>query len=256
MSVTPNYNWPLIEPTDFVTNLPADFEAFADAVDETVKDLNPGTTAGDLDYYTSSTAKARLGIGTAGQVLTVNSGATAPEWASPAGSGSNWTLLNTGGTALTGAQTITVSGISNKDKIMILVDKASSANTASIISVRLNTDTGNNYYAYGNFINAASTYNATNNFLANTGNATSGVRIAILGSNAVDQVGAYFLLTGGASSGVKMFQYSGGVDAAGTGHYLYNGAGYYNSASTISSISIFSSSGNLDNGTVYVYTSA
>jgi hypothetical protein len=39
MSTTPNYNWPLIEPTDFVTNLPADFETFADEVDADVFEL-------------------------------------------------------------------------------------------------------------------------------------------------------------------------------------------------------------------------
>jgi hypothetical protein len=37
------------------------------------------TTAGDT-IYRNATVPARLGIGTAGQVLTVNSGATAPEW--------------------------------------------------------------------------------------------------------------------------------------------------------------------------------
>ena len=36
--------------------------------------------AGDLIYGTGSDAFTRLGIGTAGQVLKVNSGATAPEW--------------------------------------------------------------------------------------------------------------------------------------------------------------------------------
>jgi hypothetical protein len=40
------------------------------------------TTAGDL-IYRNATVPVRLGIGTAGQVLTVNSGATAPEWATP-----------------------------------------------------------------------------------------------------------------------------------------------------------------------------
>jgi hypothetical protein len=40
-----------------------------------------GTTAGDLDYYTSATAKSRLAKGTALQYLRMNSGATAPEWA-------------------------------------------------------------------------------------------------------------------------------------------------------------------------------
>jgi hypothetical protein len=42
------------------------------------------TTAGDLLYGTAADTVARLGIGTAGQVLKVNSGATAPEWASAA----------------------------------------------------------------------------------------------------------------------------------------------------------------------------
>ena len=41
------------------------------------------TTAGDVIYATGSAAVTRLGIGTANQVLTVNSGATAPEWKTP-----------------------------------------------------------------------------------------------------------------------------------------------------------------------------
>ncbi len=42
---------------------------------------NPMTTQGDIIYSSSGTGTAsRLGIGTAGQVLTVNSGATAPSW--------------------------------------------------------------------------------------------------------------------------------------------------------------------------------
>lgn len=45
------------------------------------------TTAGDT-LYRNATVPTRLGIGTAGQVLTVNSGATAPEWATPASTGS------------------------------------------------------------------------------------------------------------------------------------------------------------------------
>jgi hypothetical protein len=43
------------------------------------------TTAGDI-IYRNATVPTRLGIGTAGQVLQVNSGATAPEWATPASS--------------------------------------------------------------------------------------------------------------------------------------------------------------------------
>jgi len=36
--------------------------------------------AGDLAYASSTTVLSRLGIGTAGKVLMVNSGASAPEW--------------------------------------------------------------------------------------------------------------------------------------------------------------------------------
>lgn len=39
------------------------------------------TTAGDLPYATAASTWARLGIGTAGQFLKTNAGATAPEWA-------------------------------------------------------------------------------------------------------------------------------------------------------------------------------
>lgn len=39
-----------------------------------------GTTAGDMEYYTGATTKARIPKGTAGQVMKMNSGATAPEW--------------------------------------------------------------------------------------------------------------------------------------------------------------------------------
>lgn len=39
-----------------------------------------GTTVGDIDYYTSSSAKARLAIGTAGQILM--STGSAPSWVS------------------------------------------------------------------------------------------------------------------------------------------------------------------------------
>lgn len=44
-----------------------------------------GTTAGDIIYFTGSSTPTRLAKGTAGQVLTMNSGATAPEWQTPSG---------------------------------------------------------------------------------------------------------------------------------------------------------------------------
>ena len=67
------------------------------------------TTAGDTLYATGADTLTRLGIGTAGQVLTVNSGATAPEWKTPASTAfvgcavtrtSNQTISNNTATAI------------------------------------------------------------------------------------------------------------------------------------------------------------
>jgi hypothetical protein len=54
------------------------------------------TTAGDLIYGTAADTVTRLGIGTAGQVLKVNSGATAPEWGAAAGSFAGCRLTKSG----------------------------------------------------------------------------------------------------------------------------------------------------------------
>jgi hypothetical protein len=44
MATTPNYGWVTPAPTNFVTDLPADFEVFADAVDGDLSGLLGGTT--------------------------------------------------------------------------------------------------------------------------------------------------------------------------------------------------------------------
>jgi len=77
---------------------------------------NPLTTTGDTIYSSSGSTPARLGIGTAGQVLTVNSGATAPEWATASSGG--MTLIST--TSLSGAS-VTLSSIPQTYKSLYLV---------------------------------------------------------------------------------------------------------------------------------------
>jgi hypothetical protein len=86
MATTTNYSWVTPDDTSLVKDGASAIRTLGSSVDTTLKALSPGTTAGDIDYYTTSTAKARLGIGTAGQVLTVNGGGTAPSWgAAPSG---------------------------------------------------------------------------------------------------------------------------------------------------------------------------
>ena len=81
MANTTNYNWETPDDTDLVKDGAAAIRTLGSSIDTSVKSLNPGTTAGDIDYYTTSTAKTRIAIGFNGQLLRVNSGATAPEWA-------------------------------------------------------------------------------------------------------------------------------------------------------------------------------
>jgi hypothetical protein len=80
---TTNYGWPMPTSGDLVTDLPADFDAFGQPVDNTLKALNPETTLGDISYRSAvSNTNTRLGIGTAGQVLAVSGGV--PAWTTTA----------------------------------------------------------------------------------------------------------------------------------------------------------------------------
>jgi hypothetical protein len=108
MATTTNYSWTTPDDTALVKDGAAAIRTLGSSVDTTVKNLNPETTLGDIAYRSSTAnVKTRLGLGTAGQVLAVNSGANAPEWVTPAAGGS-YTLLST--TSITGATT-TVSSI-------------------------------------------------------------------------------------------------------------------------------------------------
>jgi hypothetical protein len=260
---------------------------------------NPMTTTGDVIYSSSGSTPARLGIGTAGQVLAVNSGATAPEWvapatnpittegdlvigdasgdavrlpigaagtvltsdgdtaewAAPAGGGANWSLLNAGGTTLTGAQTVTVSGISGANQIMVLVSGASSASASGTIGVQLNGDTASNYFRASGLIVGQATYGT--NILQGNASSQSSIQLGTMPTNAAGTISGGVLFSGTNSSGVKMFtQVAGANDGGGTTQSARMSMGYYDSSSVITSVSINSGIGNLDAGTVFVYTSA
>ena len=109
---TTNFGWQMPTSTDLVTDLPADFEVFGQAVDTTLVDLKGGTTGqvlskasntdmdfswinadpltildakGDLISATAADTPARLAVGTNGQVLTADSStSTGLKWAAVA----------------------------------------------------------------------------------------------------------------------------------------------------------------------------
>jgi hypothetical protein len=286
MPTTSNFGWTTPADTDLVKDGAAAIRTLGNGIDTSFLDLKGGTTGqvlaknsntdldfvwatdasgipatifdakGDLIAASAADTAARLAVGTDGQYLSADSGETTGlKWVDAPTSAANWSLVNAGGTSLTGAQTITVSGISGADQLLILVESASSANTNAECCFRLNTDTGNNYYFYGARITAGSTYTAS--ILGNEGGNRDRVQIAKMSSNANSQISGFALISGCNTAGVKTFTLSGGANTAtGNGQYGHFGAGYYNSSSTISSISIYSDTGNWDNGTVYVYKTA
>ncbi len=133
------------------------------------------TTAGDVIYATGSGAVTRLGLGTAGQVLTVNAGATAPEWATASGGG-GWTSIASG--SLSGSS-LDLTSISGSYKNLQLVLRNCQISSGCEFQIRLNNlSTGiynglnlyNNNGTFGNVGNATATsfYSTYANLDANT----------------------------------------------------------------------------------------
>ena len=304
MANTTNYSWETPDDTDLVKDGAAAIRTLGSAIDTTTKALNPSTTLGDIEYRSSTAnTNTRLPIGTAGQVLKVNSGGTAPEWAtdssgmtnpmtttgdtiySSSGStparlgigttgqvltvsgglpawatlsaaGKNYTLLNSGGTALTGAATVTVSGISGKDSLLICIDGASSTAAGCGIGVRFNSDSSANYAWWGNRLGIGSSY-STNLGTGVGGFNNTEITLGIMSGTATSILRGSVRVDGGNSSGVKTFTALGGGTASGNSdQYLYSTNGLWNNSATISSVTVYTDGGTLDAGTVYIYTSA
>lgn len=206
--------------------------------------VNPMTTTGDVIYSSSGTTPARLGIGTAGQVLTVNSGATAPEWATVASGG--MTSLASG--SLTGAS-VTLSTISGSYNDLVLVLR--------------------DYYASSNFgiqitVNAVADYT----FLQNATQTTSGS-----GSQSYSEVGSSVFTTHYSNmlnsdnnnfTTVRFFDYANTVSRkciqSNSGYLTSTSVkqsalnyGHANMSAAISSITIATSGGTFSGGTYVLY---
>jgi hypothetical protein len=256
MATSPIYSWPEPDNTDLVKNGALAIRTMGDAIDTTMGTMVAKTIVdakGDIIAATAADTVSRLAVGANATVLTADSTtATGLKWATAGGSGANWSLLNSGGTALSGSSTVTVSGISGKDKIMIIVAGSSTVTaTYTGVWVRLNTDSGSNYGTFGaTWVDGGA---------SGAVNATGATEIPLMRSSgdSTSTMSGYALFSGCNASGVKVYNSAGGVNP-GSGAYprSYVIGGYYTGSSTISSISIVSEAGNFDAGTVYVYTSA
>jgi hypothetical protein len=144
MATTTNYGWTTPDDTALVKDGASAIRTLGSSVDTTTKALNPETTLGDLAYRSSTAnVKTRLGLGTAGQVLTVNSGATAPEWATAGGGG--LTLIST--VTASNQASVTFSSIPATYKHLQVVIKNFDPTTDNdSLWLRFNSDSNANRY--------------------------------------------------------------------------------------------------------------
>jgi hypothetical protein len=120
------------------------------------------TTAGDTLYATAADTLARLAIGTAGQVLQVNSGATAPEWAAPAGGGKVLQVVQGTTTTMT---TITTTTFADTTITATITPTAATSKILVLVSASLQgRQTANNFAIGAKLLRASTTIQDWGNF--------------------------------------------------------------------------------------------
>ena len=175
---TTNYGFIMPSSTDLVTDLPADFDVFGQAVDtQMLTNANAAIAKaivdakGDLISATGADTPARLAVGANGTVLTADSGETTGlKWATPGG---GLTLISA--TSCTAVSSQSVTGFSatyNNYKIIFSGD--GTVNDSVFIKLRLGAvDSSTAYYGYTNrYFSSNATQTAT------YVNGTSGFEVA------------------------------------------------------------------------------
>lgn len=295
MATTTNFGWETPDDTDLVKDGAAAIRTALGGVDTSFVDLKGGTTGqvlskasgtdldfswvaqddsnaiqnaivdakGDIISATAADTPARLAVGANDTVLTADSTtATGLKWATPTAAGKNWTLVNTGGTSLSGSSTVTVSGISGADELFIYLNNGSGNTAQSNLQIRLNADSGSNYNVAGAVAYCPTSYNTNvlDTYPTSGGSFTSpnsAWQVGQMSTNVASNFSFGMTISGCNSSGVKVMNHvCASSPGGGSNHVTTIGQGFYSGTSTISSVSLIISAGTFDAGSVFVYKTA
>ena len=241
MATTTNYGWTTPDDTALVKDGAAAIRTLGTSVDTTTKNLNPETTLGDISFRSStSNVNTRLGIGSTGQVLTVAAGV--PSWATPSSGG--MTLINSGGTTLTGAS-ITISSIpSTFNDLLIIIRNSRTVDDGGDPTVRINGDSTANRHLRLTSSNGSAAYN--NTFWALINQQDNGASESLISLLIPDYANATTWKIG-RSFGVAN-------DPTTTTSASYMQAMFaYNQTGAITSLQFIGDAGGWTSGTVFVY---
>ena len=201
---------------------------------------------GDLLVGDAADAVQRLAVGTTGQVLTVDTAVDGKiKWATASAGG--MTLINTGGTTLTGSS-VTISDIpSTYESLILKVYQFSGSADGNTIRIRYNGDDNANRYRSVNSNEGPDTYawNATSgDFGANQDDAATSRDFHNL------QIYNYVSTTSWKVADITAI---GNWFLSSTDPGFSRATIVYNQTTAISSITLFPNSGTFDSGTAFLY---
>ena len=204
---------------------------------------------GDLVAGTGADAFSRLAVGTNTYVLTADSAeATGLKWAAAGAVPNGYVLFST--TTMTGANSITVSGISSKSSLMILLDGVG-AGASDVVDIFINGSTSGYRNDGVKFTGSGTTSEPVSG--------VSLINVFGLSSNTASVGRGSCWIDGANSSDPKIYKVDGMAAASGgSGQIGYSFQGVYTGAA-VTSIVVKSTEGggsNFDAGTMYIYAKA
>ena len=249
--------------TDLVTDLPADFEVFGQAVATSMADLlggttgqvlkknsntdmdfvwsadaagmtNPMTTTGDTIYSSSGSTPARLGIGSTGQVLTVAAGI--PSWADASGA-ANLATIATG--SISSGTSFTLSSLSSYDTLTLILNGIAWGATPDSLRVRINNSSSAVYSQ--NTIDEPESKSFDTQF--SSANNQTQIPLTLMNANAGGSIFTILKLTNCKQSGFTTYQHMNQYYQNDTSSRVVTNSGMFLTAAAVSSLVLSTTTG-------------